>query len=697
MSSPSALIFPRILPLALAVASCAFASAAQAQQSGLAAMGSTGGLFIPSAQVLPQGHLQLGYGNYFEPEFNNLANRPFIEHDNYYFGIGILPNVELHGRLLNLPYNRSGFVQGARDLSFNVKAQLPQFFELQPKLAVGVNDISGNRLLGAAYVVASDSVAGFVHWSAGYAKGKATPGGGNAKTFDGAFAGLEVPVGETGLAVMAEYANKRKLAGLRYTSAPIAVLAQSQVSATLTQSSAFGDRFGRNHKQTGVQVGLQVPLHGNSSYSQFALNAAAVAPLAPIAPSTRDIAALQQALQHLGLERVRVGKQDKRLWVEYENHQYKQNEADAIGLVLALAAEMAPTEIERLSAVTLKNGKIYYATTVARQSYREYLRDQCSQATLEASLEYETAPDYRTSAIDWFDAKPTPYTRARITLKPELIHAIGTELGVYDYSLAANWQINAPLGSSGLELQANYLTRVADSELFKPNGFLSGARLRNGLKNINLQYSAFLHPQVYTSVGVGKYNYDYVGTEGEAYYYLPAAQGVLRLRGGSYQRSQNKIAGLSNRFAVGAVSYRHQVTNTLWLEAGAQKYSDGSQGPTFELTRWFGDSAVHAFLRQGGKNKYAGLELSLPLTPRRLDAHLANVVSLEGTERFKKGLRTSIAKSNFISPNSVREFEPAYNAESMNLNSGRLGRTRLMSELPRMRDAFYAFGRGQLP
>ena len=106
---------------------------------------------------------------------------------------------------------------------------------------------------------------------------------------------------------------------------------------------------------------------------------------------------------------------------------------------------------------------------------------------------------------------------------------------------------------------------------------------------------------------------------------------------------------------------------------------------------------MHAFLRQGGKNKYAGLELSLPLTPRRLDAHLANVVSLEGTERFKKGLRTSIAKSNFISPNSVREFEPAYNAESMNLNSGRLGRTRLMSELPRMRDAFYAFGRGQLP
>ena len=106
---------------------------------------------------------------------------------------------------------------------------------------------------------------------------------------------------------------------------------------------------------------------------------------------------------------------------------------------------------------------------------------------------------------------------------------------------------------------------------------------------------------------------------------------------------------------------------------------------------------MHAFLRQGGGNKYAGLELSLPLTPRRLDARLGYVASLEGSERFKKGLRTAIAKSNFVSFNSVRDFEPAYSAETMNLNSGRLGRTRLMSELPRMRDAFYVFGRGQLP
>ena len=97
----------------------------QAQGLGVASLGATGGLTIPSAYVLDSGDLALSLGNYQEPKLGT-----FSRQQNYSLGIGLMPGVELFGRFAEYqnpgPALSTGFnINGPRDISANVKWQLP--------------------------------------------------------------------------------------------------------------------------------------------------------------------------------------------------------------------------------------------------------------------------------------------------------------------------------------------------------------------------------------------------------------------------------------------------------------------------------------------------------------------------------------------------------------------------------------------
>lgn len=64
-----------------------------AQGLGVASLGATGGLTIPSAYVLGSGDLALSLGNYQDPKLGTFSRK-----QNYTLGIGLVPGVELFGR-----------------------------------------------------------------------------------------------------------------------------------------------------------------------------------------------------------------------------------------------------------------------------------------------------------------------------------------------------------------------------------------------------------------------------------------------------------------------------------------------------------------------------------------------------------------------------------------------------------------------
>jgi hypothetical protein len=277
----------------------------------------------------------------------------------------------------------------------------------------------------------------------------------------------------------------------------------------------------------------------------------------------------------------------------------------------------------------------------------------------------------------------------RIEIKPDLNYTLGTEVGAFDYSLAANVQAMAPMWA-GARLYASTMLPVARSPDMDVGGVFESSRQRGGLKTVALQQSFWLGKHVLANVAAGRFNYDTLGVQAESAVFVPNSDDMLRLRGAGYRQAPGGLAGQDRALAA---SYRRMLTPTMWLEAGVQRYSDGSTGPSVEWTRWFGDVGVGLFYRKGGDHQFAGLQLSFPLTPRQGMA--PGPVIFTGASQFSKGIRTQLTTAsqpaNSVLPGAVRDLSLDTSLDVEQLNAGRLSQDYLTGQVYRMRDAFFAY------
>jgi hypothetical protein len=689
---------PAARHLALATGlTCLLTGIAQAQSTGITSQGSTGGLVIPSAQVLSEGSVALTLGNYMEPQFS------FPERSNYSLGVGLLPNVEIFGRVANYQKPLPGSIvnNGPRDLSANIKYKLPNFWKDGPTFAVGANDVGGGaQFFQSFYAVMGHHIRQDLDWTLGYARGKGILGKtASGRTFNGIFGGAELYFGNSGLSGLAEYDGQTKHLGIRYQSDPVPVLGGSLLSATLQRSLGAHNTLNQNTNRTSLAVSLMVPLERNAKTAQLyapaqRLPAIDAQPGGMVATLADRLEGLQKGLVKAGLERVRVGMQGDTLLVEYENNRYAHNEADALGIVLGLGAEFAPADAQRVQAITLKAGLRNAATSVDVAAYRSFLRNN-QAAKVQSSLQVTRAPIYQDTEVQWHNTMPTARSKLRLELKPEIDYTLATEFGLFDYSLALNTQSIIPLWQ-GAEIYTSYIKQVSNTDNVEQGRVFQSYRQRDGFKTIALQQSLWLGNAVHANLGIGKYNYDNKGIQAEASVYVPNRDDVVRLRAAQYQRLANQA---SNQTRPMAATYRWVPNPSTSIEGGLQRYSDGSRGPSLILTRWFGDVGAHLVYTKGGVAQFAGLEISIPLTPRR--GMEPGTLSLAGTSQITKGVRTRVTdgntNSNNVDTRSARDFAPGYNAEQRELNLGRQGQAYFSSQIYRMREAFYLYGVDALP
>lgn len=676
----------------LAVFGLAAQTASYAGPDGIATRATTGGLTIPSARVLDLGDIAFSAGNYEEPQLGLMPTRR-----NLSFGIGLFPNFELFGRHVqyeNPPLPDSILLNGHRDISANVKYGLPKFWRGQPDVAVGGIDIFGGAVLfRSAYVVASDEI-GPVGWTLGYARKGSGPAG-----MDGVFGGVDVKLGATGLSALAEYDGRQRNAGIRYQSPPLQSFGLSRVIATVQRSLGATDNSGRDVDKTSVGVSLVIPLEQIVERPKTFKPDRQLASLdrtetGMVASSEDRQQSLVRALAAAGLERVRVGTSGPDLVVEYENHLYAQNEADALGIVLGLASELAPKGARRIHVVTLKAGLPVYQTSVGVAEMRGYLRSGDAQF-VNGNLAVDKGGHSFGESVRWIDPKPTRQRMLEVQVGPDLVNTLGTEIGSFDYSLAASVKGFAPLWR-GAELYANYIQRLANSRNFEEGFFFGASRHRTGLKVAALQQSFWIDRRALVTVGVGRYNYDRAGAQIESTLFVPGRDDVVRVKAGVYQRQPGQTSSAATPLSG---TYRWVMSQRTWVEAGLQQYSDGSRGPSVVLTRWFGNVGAHLFYRRGAHRQFAGLELTIPLTPDR--GLQAGPVVFNGAPQYTKGVRTRLVggstRVNFVDPQAVLDFPLEYHAELRLLNGGRATEKYFISQLPRMRRAFYDYARDNLP
>lgn len=677
------------------------------QGLGVSSIGTSGGLNIPSAYVLNSGDGVVSFGNYQDPKIKP-SNEVYPNRGNYSLGFGLGGGVELFGRLVEYQNNvveikNQPNIDGPRDISGNLKWALPFQIDKFPKVAVGVTDISGGAVFfKSAYVVATDDL-GPARWSLGYAKGQnALSKYSETKVLNGLFGGVEARILNTRATALAETDGTRKHLGFRYYSDPIPWLADSQIIGSVQRSSAGGSAPNVTSFNTSLVFPLDVSqVKRGSREKELSLDK----PLPRLTLNTKVIddsgesihkkfALLTSALKSSGLDRVRIGLLGSDVVVEYENHSYLHNEVDALGVVLGLAAELAPEKIRRIYAISLKSGQPVFETSVDALSYRSWLRDTAEASNVKSSFGFGRLAGYDAQTVKWGDEAERK-RQINIELSPVLNYTLGTEYGLFDYSLAVQARASANIWS-GADAYMDIVKRVDTTVNMSSDGVFSSSRQKDGIKTAALQQSIWFGKDLLASVGAGVYQYKAVGFEGESIYFLPHSEDTLHIRG----RSLNYTDGTNPKFQdAWSAAYRWKISPLTWIEGSLNAYTDASRGPSVVLTRWFGDVAMNMQFRKGGNNSFVGLELSFPLTPRQ--GMEPRFIQASGAQRFNIGLQTLLAsgsnKFNYIRPNSTQMVNIGYKPEVELLNSGRIGSEYMISQLPRMRESFYMYARGFLP
>lgn len=671
----------------------------------LSTSGTSGGLNIPYGSVLPDGDVAFGLNNDREAEF---ATRH--RGQNFQMGVGLLPYVEVSGRLANYPRNEHKDL-GTRDLSANIKVALPKLFRNQPDIALGRNDVGGGApTFRSNYLVVSDEF-GPLQVAVGRAHG--------ASYLDGTFGGAALRLWDTGVSALVERADHATTAGLRFESRALPRLGNLRASVSVQRAFGAHGPDGRSFDRTALSLQLAIPFGSNAravrqvrpqdepvwtppqrrmalaSQQPAAAPAGVGAAAAVVAvPSTManqiniDHAGLRALLAAAGLERVHVGLDGTKLVVEFENHRYNRNEADAVGVALGLAAKAAPAEVTTIAVTVKKAGLAMYQVAVPAAAFAEFLRDgEPYNVRPEMAFTYKPVD----SGVRWLSSAESAHGFSRIRIDPSLVKFVGTELGVFDYSLAANTQVFVPLWR-GAELTASVLATVAESENVA-HGFLGYAQQRNGVKAVVASQAFWLGGQVLNIVSGGRLQYGDLGLQNETTWFVPNRQDQVRLQ---FTRLQHKdYYGYREIKQYGSLSYLY-VYQPLdaTVELGYSRYVGGDRGPTLQMSRWFGDVQAQVYLRKSDIESRVGFSLAFPLTPRQ--GMMPGWTHLEGSSSFPLKLETKWARSgecNCITPGVVEELPMVYSARVNVLNQGRLGREYFMSQLPRMREAYFTYAR----
>lgn len=688
---------------ALALSAFCAASASNALGQALNATGVVGGLSIPQAHDLGNGTLAFGLGNPLEPHRVLQSGRSV----SHVLGVGLAPGLDLIGRFAEYGTRQSNgyLVGGISDLSANVKwsTALWQGTEA-PRVAIGANDISGGAVnFRGVYAVATQD---YERWSvsAGFGRSRAVKLDGTVRPLDGPFGGIDYRLHEDlmpgRLTLSAEHDGRQALAGARWISPAIAMLADARFSAAVHRTFERGVMPGH----TAVGFFLEVPFDDRrdskgAASADMPLPALAPDTSAPPAPAQPPEATqsaharmgrLKDTLVGLGLEKVRVGRLDRQWVIEYQNHRYGHHELDAVGLVLGVAAQAAPTDVERIVVRTLKTGLPVMTVSVAAQAWRDFVRDS-RPALLDASMQVQRGAS-DTRGVDWVSDRPGPATWVQIRLMPHLAYTVGTEFGAFDYSLALRAAATAPLWT-GAQVVANAQWRVSVSEQARGEGVFASLRQVQGLRALAVHQTLWLGRHAVVGGAVGVFEFDAPGVEGEAVAFVPGRQDVVRLRGRQLQRRPGMPSGgqMQQWASYRWVPQLGGWARDTWVEMGWQRYPDQSIGPMLTVSRWWGDFGAHLTYRKGGVRQFAGLELSLPLTPRA--APRTGPVQVLGASQWRTGLRTRITDTasgggNWVEPGIVRDYASAWDIELQSLDAGRHGEGYVRNHLPRLREAY---------
>ena len=629
-------------------------TAALAVDTALTPGGFTGLSVTPSAHLVPWGRLDIAYDKQLPGVISNTDGHNFVN------GFGLLPNLEVVGRLAANDLHSSCFTQncGVRDLSLSLKAGIGLDAANRYRLAAGITDFGGAATYFRSYYGVLTYNEGPVEVSGGLAKRSGLGTNGSKSLLNGPFGAVAwqpLPL----IRAQVEYTDRNAWGGLRLFApgqwlpdgwAASVGINQRLTNTNLTAKSWWSvalsiplykvpdlPRIGPQAPLAALAPG-QFPLPSyearvlpaetlaaSSSSEAPVVMAAAVSTFVPPAAVLDDrlLVALAAALKAKRLGDISVGRMpDNSVAVLVNNASYKWNSLDALGVALGAVSRTLGTFKTGYRLILTERQIPLVAVTGQTDCLRGWVNNEAQNcAAGELSTPGKGALEPLHVGVSWVvrDLQPS-WKTARLGFSPVLRTNLGTEVGVLDSSLGANASLTLPLWS-GASVEYSRNIPLANSGNYELQGVFGNRRVLSATERMAFTQTVRVPLEqwfaqsdeakaVQRGLGgltaqatVGRVGTVFDGIHGalrwepnEGLHRLTAQSGIFR------NADFNKIGGISQTLQTARpmlLSYRYALMPTrTYFETTAGQFMGNDRGLQVGMRQWFADVAVNVFYRR---------------------------------------------------------------------------------------------------
>jgi hypothetical protein len=400
-------------------------------------------------------------------------------------------------------------------------------------------------------------------------------------------------------------------------------------------------------------------LVGNLLKDAFDKSLAPPAPLAEsaLSPLEQDQAeAIAQKFQEMGFSDINVGVIPQGWYVKAEPRLWRQDRMDAFGAALAAFALSPIGEDRQLGLRLTFMGQEVAGLTSNMGCMRHYLQgeDVCeSNKALEFYFDAEEIPGQR--QVQWLvsqhhDGRFKP----RIELSPAASYVVGTEYGLWDYSLGMTYGWEVPL-AKGLFWQgynSKLLVQTANFE-DKNNYFRRVGLGENTRTGANLMvYQTQLMPRAWVQLAAGELGYRTQGNQINAAW--ASREGDLRATwvAGRWKDQVGQHELKPNLLNLGWRPFQ----NNFQLTFTKGQFLNNDKGHRIGAAFSYGENSLQFYWRKTGpsdilpnRNDFIGFTVSMPLGPAK--SYELGPLALRGRDRWDLGLETKVRQpDNYIEP-----------------------------------------------
>lgn len=698
-----------------------------AVENSMAQTGFTGLLRVPHAESLPFGDLSLNYHWEDNIDFNTCYGCG--SHNTVLMGVGLLPGLEFTVQNTHkLISDGPGWgPDHSSDLSFSSKYDFKPFL---PKewfsFAVGVQDYGGAATKHEnAYAVVSKSLFSDTFYNlrltTGYGKGSRKNQMGK-DYLQGTFAGIEWQPTEW-MQLVADHDGTGANAGIKLFTQDnwLPYGWKANVTYQLYSSS---ETFNRNNQWLGfgltlpMTIGTSSERHSTEGVKEWTdLNEEQKIAISQMEntvtksdkeaeiPSIKtlennknkqyDVQKVSLILVDYGFENVRAGWLDKKLVVEFENNLFNWNELDGLGVALGLIVNNSNADSFQ---VTLLNNQLAVITVSGdSQQYKEFLIDINSK---DSGLVVENAK-FTAQGIEWEAAREaSSHFVPRFIFSPHLRSSMGTEYGVFDYSLALSSNVQMSVWKGGV-VDVRHLLPITHSDSYADGEGFAKSRHKNEVDRILFHQAISLPAGFMTQFSAGQVYKSYRGILNESRWQSPSGTHRVKTELGNFSREGNNYD-----YRPTLASYRYFVDDLdLAVEATYGQHWAGDLGYSVGFKQWFGDLSVNLTYQNTNcdrqnksfscsndgyakQHEYAGLVFQLPIGMRKNHSPAIGL-QLKTLEQWGYGYRSRINNhANYIGGNRGSKSNFQYNVEQQYYNRDRLSEAYIVSNMQRLRESY---------